>query len=604
MSREFLRIFENVIAQAPDHISVVSRDYEYLAVNLAYLKSHGRKKDEIAGRKVPDLLGERVFAETVKPNLDRCFSGEPVNYRAWFSFPASGRRFMNVTYYPFVMDGSIEGAVIISRDITGYREAEERLKESEEKYRHLFENLNDAAFLADCSTGLIVETNIKGEALLGMPREDIIGMHQSMLHPPQKAREYAGKFAAHIEKGKAADYEGEVVRKDGTVVPVFISASPVALGGKKMILGLFRDLSERKRSEAALMESHRFADSVISSMQDGFLVFDARMRFIDGNPAFFRMVGYSKNELAGLAPPYPFWPVVKSNILQEFEGLAKEAAKDYEFNFVKKDGTVFPVILSPSRLTGKNGAVVNYFATVKDITIRKRMESEIFKAQKLDSLGKLGGGLAHDFNNILTGILSNISLALFYGQDESALKRLEAAEKAALRAKELMGQFLTFARGNASSKKTLDLRPLLAEWPGFALSGSNVKCVTSIDEGLLPVEADEEKLSQAIRNVVVNAAEAMPGGGTIRLTARNSSAGVEDAPNGPSVVITVEDTGAGIVEDDVGKIFDPYFTTKNGASGLGLSAAYSVIDDHGGHIEVASKPAKGTTVSIRLPASA
>lgn len=603
MSREFLRIFENIIAQAPDHIVVVSRDYEYLVVNEAYLKCHGRKKEEIVGRKVPALLGERVFSETVKPSLDRCFSGEPVNYRAWFDFPASGRRFMNVIYYPYVTGGAIEGAVIVSRDITGYREAEDALRESEEKYRHLFENLNDAAMLADCSTGLIVETNIKGEALLGMTREEIIGMHQSRLHPPQRAAEYSGKFAAHVAKGKAADYEGEVVRKDGSVVPVFISAAPVDLGSRKMILGLFRDLSERKRSEAALVESHRFAESVISSMQDGFLVFDSRLRFIDGNPAFFRMVGFTREELAGGAPPYPFWPLgISEGASRPFEDLSKGTAGDYEFEFVNRDGTPFPVLLSPSRLTSGTGATVNYFATVKDITIRKKMESELLKAQKLDSLGKLGGGLAHDFNNILTGILSNISLAIFYGQGESALRRLEAAEKAALRAKELMGQFLTFARGNASSKKTLDLRPLLAVWPVFALSGSNVKCVTSIDDSLLPVEADEEKLSQALRNVVVNAAEAMPAGGTIRLTASNSSG--EGGAKGPSVVITVEDTGSGIEEGDVGKIFDPYFTTKEGASGLGLSAAYSVIEDHGGSIEVASRPSKGTVVSIRLPASA
>jgi len=597
MSREFLSMYERIIASAPDHISIVSLEYEYLIVNDACLRNHGRKKEETVGRKVPDLLGEQVFREQIKANLDRCFAGESVNFRAWFDFKASGRRFMNVIYYPYVIEGAIEGAVVVSRDITEYMAAEQKLKDSEEKYRHLFNNLNDAAMLADCETGLVIETNIQGEVLLGLPREQIIGMHQSSIHPPGKALEYRDKFAAHIAMGRAADCEGEVIRGDGTIVPVFISAAPVTLGGKKLILGLFRDITERKQSEAALLESQRLAEGIIASMQDGFAVFDSERRFMDGNPAFFRMVGYAREELAGLAPPYPYCPVKEADeIMGAFADLENGMKKDYEFNLMKKDGTLFPVLWSPSNLIGKYGAVVNYFATVKDITRRKKMESELLKTQKLDSLGKLSGGLAHDFNNLLTGILSNISLAIFYGQAEKPLRRLEAAEKASLRAKELMRQFLTFARGNKPVKKKLDLCHFLAEWPRFALAGSNVKYEISVDDGLLPVDADREMLSLAFRNVVVNAAEAMPAGGTVKITARNGEA------NGPAVIIAVQDSGAGIDENDIGKIFDPYFTTKDGASGLGLATAYSVIGAHGGLIEIESSPGKGTLVSITLPA--
>jgi PAS domain S-box-containing protein len=541
--------------------------------------------------------------EKVKANLDKCFAGESVNYRAWFDFKASGRRFMNVIYYPYLVEGAIEGAVVVSRDITDYMAAEQKLKDSEEKYRHLFENLNDAALLADCETGLIIETNIQGEVLLGLPRAQIIGMHQSNLHPPDKALEYRDKFAAHIARGRAFDYEGEVIRGDGTTAPVFISAAPVTLGGKKLILGIFRDIAERKKSEAALLKSQRLAEGILASMQDGFLVFDSRGIFLDGNPAFFRMTGYSKEELAGHAPPYPYCPVKEADmIMAAFADLENGMKKDYELNLIKKDGTLFPVLWSPSNLTGKNGAVVNYFATVKDITIRKKMESELLKTQKLDSLGKLSGGLAYDFNNILTGILSNISLAIFYGQAEKPLRRLEAAEMASLRAKELMRQFLTFARGNKPVKKKLDLALFLAKWPGFALAGSKVKCEVSIKDALLPVDADEGMLFQAFRNIVVNAAESMPTGGTVKITARNAeSAG--SLNGGQSIIISVEDSGAGIEENNIEKVFDPYFTTKNGASGLGLATAYSVIGDHGGLIDIKSSPGKGTLVSITLPAS-
>lgn len=604
MSRKSLSVYERIIAPAPDHISIVSREYEYLVANDAYLKCHGRKKEEIVGRKVPELLGEQVFMEQVKANLDRCFAGESVNFRAWFDFKASGRRFMNVIYYPYVIEGAIEGAVVVSRDITDYRTAEQKLRDSEEKYRHLFENLNDAAMLADCETGLINEANIQAEALIGLPREQIIGMHQSSIHPPARALEYRDKFAAHIARGRAFDYEGEVIRSDGTIVPVFISAAPVTLGGKKYILGLFRDINERKRSEAALLESQHLAESIIASMQDGFLVFDSTGRFLDGNPAFFRMVGYSRDELAGLPLPYPFCSEKDADtIMGVFAGLEKGIRKDYELNLMKKDGALFPVLWSPSNLAGKDGAVKNYFATVKDITSRKKMESGLLTAHKLDSLGKLSGGLAHDLDNILTGILSNISLAIFHGQPDQPLKRLEAAQKEALRAKGLMSQFLTFARGSTPIKKTLDLTSFLPEWPRFALAGSNVKCELSIDDGLKPVDADEDMLSLAFRSVVVNAAESMPGGGTVKITARNGEAYGSGLLNGPAVIITVEDSGAGVDEKNMERIFDPYYTTKDGAGGLGLSIACHVIEDHGGRIEIESSPGKGTLVSIKLPAS-
>lgn len=604
MSMECLRIFERVISPAPDHISIISLDYVYLVVNDAYLRRHGRRKDEIVGRKVSELLGERLFNEFVKENLDRCFAGETVNYRAWFDFKA-GRRFMDVIYYPFMPEGTIEGAVVVSRDMTHFRLAEEKLEESEEKYRHLFENLNDAALLADCASGTLIDANLKAEELLGMKKTEIIGMHQSRLHPQCELEEYREKFAAHVAAGRAADFEGEVIRKDGTVVPVHISASPItSFGGKRIILGLFRDITERRQTESALIESRRFSEGLIDSMQDGFSVFDKERRFVDGNPAFFKMVGYTREELAGCAPPYPYWPEGEAGRIDEaFENLTKGVRKDYEFIFRKKDGTLFPVILSPSVLAGEYGAVKNYFATVKDITARKKMEMDLRKAQKLDSLGKLSGGLAHEFNNLLTIILSNISLAMFYGPGELPLKRLQAAETASLKAKELMMQFLTFARGNTPVKKTLELGSLLSEWPIIVLTGTNVRCEYYIENGLLPVEADEEMLSQAVRNVIANAAESMSGGGIITISARNSEEGKNGRIKGRHVIVTIKDEGTGIAQEDMESIFDPYFTTKSGSSGLGLAVAYSVIDYHGGAIEIESAPGMGTSVSIFLPAS-
>lgn len=605
MPQEFLRFYERFISPSPDHISIVGRNYEYLVVSYAYLKAHGKSREEIVGHKVPELLGDAVFKNFIKDYLDRCFAGEVINYRAWFTFRAAGRRFMNVTYYPyFDYDGTIAGAVVMARDITDYRMAEERLRVSEEKYRHLFENLNDAAFLADMETGFIVDANKQAEVLTGRTREELIGMHQSKLHPPGKAEEYRGKFAAHSVKGRTADYDGEAIRKDGTIVNVRISAAPLSFGEGGRILGIFRDISDRVEYEKALIDSKSRTESLIRSMHDGFSMFDGERRFVDGNPAFFNMIGYKKDELAGRKAPMPYWPEEElPRIEAAFSDLEAGKEGDHEFVFRRKDGSLFPVIISPYVITDQKGNILNYCATVKDITLRKGLEAEFIKSQKLESLGRLAGGIAHDFNNLLTGIIGNVSLALFYGPDEKVSGRLREAEKACNEAKRLVRQFLTFSKGGAPVKSMLFLENVIADWCSFVTAGSKSKCEFSIAPGLLPIEADEGMLSQAIQNIIINADEAMPSGGVIKVSAFNASS-AKDRPLGPPhVCIRVEDRGAGIPDADVEKVFDPYYTTKEGGSGLGLSAAYSVVRNHGGFIEVESAPGKGSAFSVYLPAS-
>lgn len=602
MSLEFLNAFGRVIAPASDNISLVGLDYTYLAVSDACVERHGRKREEMVGLKVAELVGEECFRLVMKGCLDRCFAGETVNGREWFEFKTAGRLFMDVTFYPFMPEGAIAGAVVIARDITPQRMAEERLRESEEKYRHLFESLNDAAFLADCASGLLVETNRMGEKLLGMTRDEIIGMHQSRFHPPCKAEEYRAKFADHIARGKAADYEGEVIRKDGRIVPVHISAAPVTIGDKRLILGIFRDITARKEVERALLESKRFAEGIIASMQDGFAVFDPEMRFLDGNPAFFGMVGFSREELAGLRPPYPFCARTESGCVAEaFGGLRNGVRKDRELAFLRKDGTVFPVILSPSQLTDGFGEIKNYFVIVKDITVRKKMEAEMLKAANLQSLGKLSGGLAHEFNNLLTVMLSNISIARMRGPEGFSSENLEVAEMACLKARDVMRKLLAFAGKGKPSREAVDLAALVAAFGGPVAAVAGVTCATSIEEGLPQVNADGQMLAEALRNIVANAAEAMPGGGVVRVTARSAASGGDRSERGPFVEIEVEDNGTGMDGKEIARIFDPYFTTKFGSSGLGLSVAYSVIEYHGGAIDVRSTPGLGTVVTVRLP---
>ena len=199
-----------------------------------------------------------------------------------------------------------------------HRKAEEALKRSEEKYIALFENLNDAAFVADTESGVIIETNKKGELLLGRTQKEIIGMHQTEIHPPAKSEEYRKRFAVHIQKGHVVDYDGEVIRKDGSIVQVSISAAPLIIGGKKLIIGFFRDIEKLKHTQTALYESEKKYRSLVKNVRLG--IFRSTPgkngRFLEVNPAMEKITGYTRDELLrmNVSDLYVFGSISKSSI--------------------------------------------------------------------------------------------------------------------------------------------------------------------------------------------------------------------------------------------------------------------------------------------------
>jgi signal transduction histidine kinase len=246
-------------------------------------------------------------------------------------------------------------------------------------------------------------------------------------------------------------------------------------------------------------------------------------------------------------------------------------------------------------------------ALLEQMAERQRMEDELLKARKIKSVGVLAAGIAHDFNNFLTGILGYVSLAKVVAQtDAKVVAYLTAAEQACQRATALTQQLLTFAKGGAPVRHTVSLVELLKECVGFVLRGANVRGDIQITADLWPVDVDAGQINQVVHNVVLNAMQAMPSGGTVQVRAENVvlAAGVPfPLPEGQYVKITVQDFGCGIPEEVLANIFDPYFTTKPEGSGLGLTTAYAIVIKHEGYITIASEVGVGTTVVIYLPAS-
>jgi len=242
-----------------------------------------------------------------------------------------------------------------------------------------------------------------------------------------------------------------------------------------------------------------------------------------------------------------------------------------------------------------------------EIAERKRAENELIKAQKLESLGVFAGGIAHDFNNILTSILANLSFArMQIPHSHMIARRLEECEKATVRASELTQQLLTFARGGEPVKKLIDPVPIVKEAASFVLRGSSVRSRLDLPDGLWCVEADGGQLSQALHNLLINAAQAMPDGGEVTVRGENETLETDNSqrlPAGAYLKISVEDSGCGIPEENLSRIFDPYFTTKSQGSGLGLASVYSIVKRHGGTVGISSRIGEGSIFDIHLPAS-
>lgn len=267
-------------------------------------------------------------------------------------------------------------------------------------------------------------------------------------------------------------------------------------------------------------------------------------------------------------------------------------------------------------LRSSDGNALGKLLVIRDITQQQQLEEELLKVRKLESVGLLAGGIAHDFNNILTGIITNLFMArMSVYKNEEACQLIADAEKAAFKATRLTKQLLTFSQGGAPVKESIPVSQLVEETVGFSLSGSNVDYQLEFEDDLKLVEVDKGQIDQVLNNLVINAAQAMPEGGTVTITAGNytvlndtgsdnpvlSGSGLPLA-DGEYVKISVRDEGPGIPRKHIGKIFDPYFTTKTGSSGLGLTTAYSIVKKHGGHIDVESKFGQGAAFSCYLPA--
>jgi len=484
----------------------------------------------------------------------------------------------------------------------------EALRRSEALHRLLVEHANEAILVVEKQR--IWHANPKSFEITGFSREELTSKNFiDLIHPDDRklialddGRNRGGETASEI-------FTCRMVTKNGHTKWLETKLLNTIWAGKVCVIYFLTDVTERKSAEEALRESEKEYRLLLDHAPAGIYEIDlTNGQFLSVNDVMCEYTGYTKNEFLGLNFTGLLTPESLEKQLERYEKILNgEAVPDIaEFEIIGKNQRKLWILVN-TRIKFENDAPVSVTVVAHDITNRKQLEQELNKAQKLESLGVLAGGIGHDFNNLLSGIMGNISLAKIEAErGEDIMESLDEALRVTSKASALTRQLLVFSNGGAPVKKAASIAEVLRESAAFTLRGSKVKCEYRIAEDLWPAKVDVGQFSQVIHNLVINAMQAMPRGGQIELTAGNVTiAKMFDLPLNPGryVLITIQDQGEGIAAEDLPQIFDPYFTTKAKGSGLGLTMTYTIIKRHDGHVTVTSEVGAGTTFRIYLPAT-
>ena len=499
----------------------------------------------------------------------------------------------------------------IAEDISMRKQADAVLRESEEKHSLLLEESPDP-FFSFTPEGHYTYVNRAFAEGVRKPVEDIVGKRIWDVFPKEEADKRFAFLSQVFRTGKEKVIEVCVPLTDGdryymtTITPIKDTEGDVVSA-----ICSSKDITDRKRAEEALGQSEEMFRVMVETFPLAIVLtigIEQRSEYL--NPKFIELFGYTLEDIPTIKH---WWPLAypdetyRRQISEEWTARIECAIETQsqiepmEVVVTCKDGSKKNISWAFITLGDKN------YSCGLDLTERKQAEAELQKMRKLQSVGTLAGGIAHDFNNILMGVYGNLSLAKEgLSEEHPRFRFLNEAEKSMNRAIRLTKQLLTFAKGGAPVKEDVSLGALVEEVARFDLSGSNVMLVHNQVEDLWPAKVDKGQMQQVISNLTINASQAMPNGGHLYITLENAvitEADVSGLPQGKYVRITVRDVGTGIDQNHLDRIFDPYFTTKQAGSGLGLATTYSIINKHGGHIGVDSELGKGTTFTLFLPAS-
>jgi PAS domain S-box-containing protein len=603
-----------------DAAVLLMRGPECIACNPATLKLFGLERfDQFLGRTPLDFApilqpDGTPSALLVQRNIELAVQRGTQTFE-WQSRRANGYPFeMEVRFTPLAI-GEDFLFQCIALDITQRKRAEEALRESEERFRKIFEE-GPLGIATSGPDFRFTRVNQAFCQMTGFSEKELLAMTFRDLTLAQHLRPDIAALR-QLAAGEIPLYntEKQYRRKTGEVMwgAAAVAALRHADGEFRAYLTMIEDITDSKIAEAMLAAEKERLAVTLRCIADGVVTTDIEGRVALLNRAAEELTGWTQVEAAG-KPLRVVFPIVDDrdrlpcpDPVERVLALRRTIDLEDGTLLLARGGAERALTASISPIHDRQDRDVGTVLVFRDVTDRNRMEAEVQRAQKLESVGLLAGGIAHDFNNLLTGILGSVALARIHATPDSPQADwLYDAEKAVDRAKMLTQQLLTFAKGGAPVRRPTRLGDLIRDAAGFSLRGSDVRCEFSIPADLWPADVDAGQLGQVISNLVINADEAMPGGGTIRVNARNLTpeAPLPGAlPPGRYVEIAVEDQGIGIPEEHLARIFDPYFTTKRRGSGLGLATSYTIVRKHDGQLSVRSASGQGSCFTVTLPAS-
>jgi PAS domain S-box-containing protein len=618
MEKIFLNdLTETILSMTGDGILITNSRGIILRANRAAEKILGQREQELCGMHAPELFyhatapeGSGRPAATLKKNF---FEPGPVeNFQCTLVHNDGSELLLEINCNLIKDDsGTTTGTITSIRDISERQQAEKNLQASEERFRALAESLPEGIIAVDMQ-GKIVYWNTGAQNLFGYTKEEVLGMPSTLLIP-ERYHDADVRGLKNLQAEGAAAAVGTRIfscgrKKDGTEFADEVSLGIWQTRQGRYYVAVIRDITERQQAEEALRASEKRFKELADALPQTVFELDLQGAITFVNRKALDAFGYAHTDVdRGLNALHMLVPEQRLQAREMFQRVVNgEQLGGHEYTALRKDGTTFPAIIHTTPVF-YDGAIRGLRGLLVDITQRKEMEEEILKARKHESISALAGGVAQDFNNILSAILGNINLAQQYTlPEDKTYEHLAAAERATLRAKDLTDQLITFAKGGTGAKQPVAIAALLQEAAACALTGSTVSCDFDFPQNLWRAQVDAAQIKQVFINLVTNADHAMPEGGSIGLTAENCTVRPSDAlPLSPGryIKISVSDQSIGILNEHLQNIFDPYFTSRQRGSGIGLATTYTIIKNHNGLITVESEFGRGTTFFVYLPAA-